>query len=195
MITLLLCSCVNNHKSLETHKQTSRVNQDTVAKYTPPESHTEEYINRICKRVTLVSNIPATNYNFRVIKTEELSLEIDKQTSTVKISQGILEQLKDEAELAAVLLLSTLRIENLDNVDREAATLLSRAGYDPQAMLDLQEQYFYTANSNKTVSHWMRVIYPTVPSAGMITSNKIMLQNMPKGLTRDEDDYKKQIHE
>ncbi len=191
--TLFLCACFNDRTSLETHEQTARINHNTVTQYTPPESHTEEYISRVGKRVTLVSNQPGTNYNFRVLNTEDLNLNIDKETHTISISEGLLQQLKDEAELAAVLLLSALRMDYHDaNIDRDTATFLSHAGYDPHAMLDLQEQYFYSSISNQ--NHWMQVIYPIAPSAGTITSNKIMLEGMPKGLARNKEDYKKQIN-
>lgn len=190
--TLMLCACFNNQSSIKTHQQTSRIDNDTVAQYTPSKSQTEEYITRVGKRVTLVSNRPSTNYNFRVIDTEELNLDINRETHTISISEGLLQQLKDEAELATVLLLSALRLGPTTNLDRDTATFLSRAGYDPRAMLDLQEQYFHTAN--KKQNHWMQVIYPIAPSAGTIMSNKIMLEKMPKGLSRDEEDYKRQIN-
>jgi predicted Zn-dependent protease len=190
--TLMLCACFNNQSSLQTHQQTARIDNDTVAQYTPSKSQTEEYISRVGKRVTLVSNRPSTNYNFRVLNTEELDLEIDKETRTISISEGLLQQLKDEAELATVLLLSALRMDHTINLDRDTATILSRAGYDPKAMLDLQEQYFHSANNRQ--NHWLQVIYPIAPSAGTIMSNKIMLEKMPKGLARDEDDYKRQIN-
>ena len=194
VVTLLLSACFNDRSSLETHQQTARIDHDTVAQYSPPTSNTEEYINRIGKRVMLVSSRPSINYNFRVLNTEELNLDIDRETHTISISEGLLQQLKDEAELAAVLMLSALRMDYATNVDRDTATFLSRAGYDPRAMLDLQEQYFYSLNRNSDQNHWMQVIYPVAPSAGTITANKAMLENMPKGLTRDMEEYKKQIN-
>lgn len=192
VVTLLLGACFYDRTSLETHEQTARINNDTVAEYTPPASQTEEYISRVGKRVTLVSGRTSANYNFRVLNTEELNLDIDQDTHTISISEGILQQLKDEAELAAVLLLSALRMDHDTNIDRDTATFLSRAGYDPSAMLDLQMQYFYSATKNQ--NHWMEVIYPIAPSAGTITSNKIMLEGMAKGLARNKEDYKKQIN-
>lgn len=192
MATLTLCACFNNQKSLKTHQQTARIASETVALYEPSKSETEEYVSRVGKRVTLVSNSPSTNYNFRVLNTEELSLDLDRETHTVNISKGLLQQLKDEAELATVLLLSAQRLDQNANIDRDTATFLSRAGYDPRAMLDLQEQYFHSSNNRQ--NHWMQVIYPKAPSAGSIMSNRIMLEKMPKGLARDEEDYKKQIN-
>lgn len=189
---LMLSACFNNQNSLKTHQQTARLDNETVAQYEPSKSETEEYISRVGKRVTLVSNRPTTNYNFRVLNTEEPSLELDRETHTVVISEGLLQRLKDEAELATVLLLSALRLDQNANLDRDTATFLSRAGYDPRAMLDLQEQYFHSSNNKQ--NHWMQVIYPKAPSAGTIMSNRIMLEKMPKGLARDEEDYKKQIN-
>ncbi len=192
MAPLMLCACLKDRSSLQTHQQTARIANDNVIQYTPSHSQTEEYISRVGKRVTLVSNSPSTNYNFRVLNTEELDLDIDRETHTISISEGLLKRLNDEAELAAVLLLSTLHMDQNTNVDRDTATFLSRAGYDPSAMVDLQEQYFHSANNTK--NHWMKIIYPITPSAGTIMSNKIMLEKMPKGLARYQEDYKKQIN-
>jgi predicted Zn-dependent protease len=189
---LFLCSCSNDHSSLKTHKQTGRINNHHITEYKAPESKLEEYVSRVGKRVTLVSGQDHVTYNFRVLNTEEPSLEIDRTTHTISLSEGVLRQLQDEAELATVLLLSALGIDHIVNLDRDTATILARAGYDPHAMLDLQEQYFHSVNRNET--HWMRTIYPIPLSAGTITSNKIMLEGMPKGLARDEEDYKKQIN-
>lgn len=192
VVTIMLCACSHNQSSIKTHQQTARIYNDTVTQYTPSKSQAEEYISRVGKRVTLVSNSPSTNYNFRVIDAKESNLYINSETNTISISEGLLQQLNDEAELAAVLLLSALRMNHATNLDRDTVTFLSRAGYDPKAMLDLQEQYFHTAN--KKQNHWMQVIYPVAPSAGTIMSNKVMLENMPKGLTRDTEDYKRQIN-
>jgi predicted Zn-dependent protease len=192
MAIIMLCACSNNQSLHKTKQQTSRIDNDTIALYAPSKSQTEEYVSRVGKRVTLVSNSPSTNYNFRVLNTDELDLEIDRETHTIIISEGLLQQLKDEAELATVLLLSALRLDHHTNLDRDAVTFLSRAGYDPKAMLDLQEQYFYSAN--KRQYHWMQRIYPVAPSAGTIMSTRIMLEKMPKGLARDEEDYKRQIN-
>lgn len=191
IIFLSLYGCVKQHSSLDTYQKTKRVDQNLAASYKSPASSNEEYANRIAKRILATSD---TDANYTVLVTNDTTpiLNLDKETHTVTISHGALTQLKDEAELAAIITLSIKIINNTQDIDRTTAIALSNAGYDPQALLDLQEEYFYTSlDPNK---HWLQSVFPTTPTAGKISANKVMLQKMPKGLLRNAEDYHKQIN-
>lgn len=183
-LTLTVFGCTSNLSSLETRQH---------APYAPADSRLGEYVNRVGKRVLIVSDRPSNNYNFVVMQTNQPILEVNQETHSVIISKGVLEQLNDEAELAAALALGVSKLNNTSDIDRETATILYRAGYDPKAMLELQEQYFHNANINQ--SHWLASIYAVPPTAGTLTSNKIMLKKMPQGLLRGNDNYHKELKE
>lgn len=191
-LLLAISGCSNNKNSLSTHQQTSRIDSGVVATYAATESHTEEYVNRVGKRILLVSDGPTNNYTFSVLETNDPVLAINIETNSVIISNGVLYQLKDEAELAAALALGIAKLKNTTNIDKDVAKVLSMAGYDPHAILELQQQYFYAANNHQT--HWLQNLYPTPPAAGEIVNNELMLKRMPKGLLRGEDDYNKELY-
>jgi|JI9StandDraft_1071089.scaffolds.fasta_scaffold00310_3 predicted Zn-dependent protease len=188
----LVSGCAGDHASLDNHQNTARIDQNLTQQYQIATSPTEEYISRVAKRVILVNNKFDNNYTFNVIASSDPVLTLDAETHNIDISMGVLHQLKDEAELAAAITYAMARIQNFSNVDRETARTLAMAGYDPQAMLELQEEYFHAANSQQY--HWLRNIFPLPPSAGTIDANKIMLKNMPKGLARDKESYVKIIN-
>jgi predicted Zn-dependent protease len=192
-LLLLICvislsACTGNRSSIDAHDQSARIDQNVTSSYKAADSETEEYVSRIAKRVAMVSDRPNSNYNIEVLDTSDPILEINRESNTVIISNGVLSNLRDEAQLAAALTMGMARLENSPNIDRETAVYLSRAGYDPYAMLDLQEQYFYAAQHGQ--QHWLHNLYPSAPSAGTIAANRVMLQKLPKGLARDTDSYK-----
>ncbi len=151
----------------------------------------EEYINRVYKRLQIVSERPISNYFFAVIDSQQSELNYDAEKQTILISRGLLDELSDEAELAATLSLSVAKFSGEANPDRETVNNLYRAGYDPVAMLDLQEEYFHAAHAGE--EHWLRFIYSIPPTAGTITANRLLINNLQPGLKRDTEDYQKQI--
>ncbi|HSX20863.1 MAG TPA: hypothetical protein VLG38_07070 [Gammaproteobacteria bacterium] len=191
LITLSVVGC-SDRSSLQTYNESGRIDQGLVSRYQETGSPTEEYVNRVAKRIILVTDRPDNNYNFHVVISADPTLTIDRETNTITISQGALQQLKDEAELDATLTLSMERLENATNEDQTTATTLANAGYDPEAMLDLQEQYLYAAHSQNET--WMRDLFATPPTSSSITENKTMLKKMPKGLLRGADTYHLQIN-
>lgn len=195
LVTIMFLSvygCTNNRSSLETYQQTSRIDQDLTTAYQSPNSSNEEYINRIAKRIIMTSDEANNKYHFVVLSSTDPMLSIDDATHTLSISHGALAQLKDEAELAAIITLGMKIIDRSNNIDRATAIDLSKAGYDPQGMLDLQEEYFYASNNiNK---NWLKAVFPVFPTAGSISANRVMIQKMPKGLLRNAENYSKQIN-
>lgn len=187
---LSLGGCFTDRQSLETYQQTARVDNSLVQRYQEPQSRTEEYVNRIAKRVSVVSDRSSNDVNIYVVSSSEPSIELDHENHAITISRGALVQLRDEAELAAALTFGMARLDNVQNSDQETAVTLAKAGYDPQAMLDLQRQYLY-ANQN----HWLNPLFPTPPTTNSIAANKAMVDKMSQGLIRDADNYNKNINE
>lgn len=191
-IILAVSGCANNLGSLETHQQTGRIDNHLATAYAPSESSTEEYVNRIGKKVLLVSDRPDANYNFRVLDDSNAVFSVNYESKSVIISSGVLHQLKDEAQLAAALALGIASLNNVTAPDKDAAYSLSRAGYDPHAVLELQQQYFNAANNNQP--YWLQGVYPTPPTAGSIANDELMLKKMPQGLYRGAEDYHKELN-
>lgn len=188
LLILCLTGCAADRSSLDTYQKTARMDNNLVEKYQQANSITEEYVSRIAKRVSMVNDRPSDNFTINVLKTQDVEYSLDPETRTIIISQGALNKLKDEAELATILTVGMARIDNSPNIDRETATLLYKAGYDPQAMLDLQEQYFYRQQN------WLSEVFPYPPTPGSITANQTMIEKMPKGLLRGSENYNQQIN-
>lgn len=189
---LPIMACNNNRSSLETHQQTARIDGQIVASYVPSESSSEEYVSRIGRKILLVSDRPDSNYNFKVMDSSDALLAINATTHSVIISQGALLQLKSEAQLAAALAFGLAKLNNVTNPDKEVAQTLVLAGYDPHAVLELQQQYFYAANHGKY--YWLQTLYPNPPTAGTITSDELMLKKMPQGLSQGIEEYQKELN-
>lgn len=149
------------------------------------------YVTRIGKLIEIVSDRPNLNYEFVVTEDDMPALGLDREQGIIAISHGLLLQLTDEAELAAILALAISRLSDYINIDRESAKYMSYAGYDPKALLDLQEQYFHATNAN--VPHWLNTIYSTPISAGTIAANRVMIETLPKG-QRGAEDYYQEIN-
>ena len=185
---LCLAGCGGDRSSLETYQKTARVDNGLTERYQSSYSPTEEYVNRVAKRVSMVSDRPTDNFNVTVDNTNSIEFSIDAEQHTLTISQGTLEQLKDEAQLATVLTIAISRLNNTRDIDRETANTLYKAGYDPNALLDLQEQYSNQHNA------WLSEVFVTPPSASSIDANKAFIDKMPKGLLRDSENYTKHIN-
>lgn len=151
------------------------------------------YVSRIGKLIEIVSDRPNLNYEFVVTEDQDPQLTMDREKGVISISYGLLKQLSDEAELAATLALAIGRLADYINIDRESAKFMSYAGYDPQALLDIQEQYFFSANLMS--EHWLTAIYPTPLSAGTIAANRVMIKKYPEGLQRGAEDYYHEIND
>jgi len=185
---ILACS---NTDPIMTHNETSRIDQNLITDYLSPNSPTEEYITRVGKRVLIVSDQPHSSYKFRVSSTQQPELQLDKVDNSITVSQGLLQALNDEAELAATLTIAMSKMSYYPDLDRNAMISLARAGYDPLAMVDLQEQYYYAAEHNQ--GHWLKAIYALPPTDTAISVNKAFASKMSKGLLRGADIYQKQI--
>lgn len=185
---ILACS---NTDPIMTHNETSRIDQNLITDYLTPNSPAEEYIARVGKRVLIVSDQPHTHYKFLVSTTTQAEIQLDKTNNSITVSQGLLEILNDEAELAATLTIAMSKMAYYPDLDRNAMITLARAGYDPLAMVDLQEQYYYAAEHNQ--SHWLKTIYSLPPTDTAISINKAFASKMSKGLLRGSETYQKQI--
>lgn len=190
VLVVCLYGCGGDRSSLETYQKTARIDNSLTERYHQPYSATEEYVNRVAKRVSMVSDRPTDNFTVNVDNSSSIEYSLDTENHVLNISQGALAQLKDEAELAAVLTIAMARLNNATNLDDETATTLYKAGYDPHALLDLQEQYYHAENR----TNWLSEVFPTPPTATTLEANKTMIDKMPKGLLRGSETYTQHIN-
>lgn len=151
----------------------------------------DEYINRIAKKLITVSDQPQINFIFKVISSRTAGLAFDQEDNSILVSSALLAQIIDEAELAAVLSLGLAKYGNLPDPDKITINNLYRAGYDPQALIDLQEQYFLARPEQPM--QWLSTLYTWPISNSAISYNKTLLKNMPIGLARDAESYREAI--
>lgn len=136
-----------------------------------------EYVNRIAKKIIIVSDQSSINYRFAVNEEQTPSVTFDQEDNQIIVTSGLLESLSDEAELAAILSLAMAKYAGLADPDQATITYLYRAGYDPSALLDIQEQGLY-AN-----------LYATPITASTIEYNKHRIASLPKGLLRESVNF------
>lgn len=191
-LALTVSACAGSYKSIDPQEQIGRIDQEVFEKHTKPQTPLEEYVSRVGKRMQIVSENASNKYQFKVVNFDTPEVEFDTEKRSITITTALLQQLNDEAELAAVLSLAAGKYANSDNLDQMTATNLFRAGYDPQALIDLQTQYFYATSKNQ--AHWLATIYPSELTAGTITYNTSFISKMPKGLQRNAEAYKKQLN-
>ncbi len=151
----------------------------------------ETYVSRVGKLIEIVADRPNLDYSFVVSKDNDPYVHLSKEQGLIEISYGLLGQLRDEAELAATLALAIGRLADFINLDRESAKYIAFAGYDPQALLDIQKQFFHAVNADR--EHWLSSIYGKPLSAGTISANRVMIKKLPKGLQRGAEEYYKQF--
>lgn len=186
----VLVGCGESGMSMQQHDQTARINSSVTTKYVKYSNPNEEYINRISKRIILVSSQPMANYHFRMQSSSDPSIELDPDNETITISRGVLDQINDEAQLAAVLTLSIAKMSSHAS-GNQIVTVLYRAGYDPQALIDLMQKYLDAKNIQMS---WLGRIYPGQISHESIATLQETVNTMPKGLLRGADSYQKQIN-
>ncbi len=194
ILILLLILCINgctNRSSLETYHNSTRTNNDVTAAYHEPDSQAEEYINRVAKRILLVTNRPIVNYRFETHKnsTPALVLSDHEGKHNIDISTGALQSLDDEAQLAVVLSMSIERFTRSMSYKSVIDTLYM-AGYDPTALVELQQEYLY----DKASYDWLGAVFPKSLSDSDIQSTKNMLGKKPQGLLRNAENYKQLIN-
>jgi predicted Zn-dependent protease len=190
LATIGLAGCSEDYSTLDA-KQPGRIKQATYANHTKPKSSIEEYVSRVGKKTIIVSNNANAIYRFSVNSSSTPEIEFDLENNTITVSHGLLANLHDEAELAAVLTRSMAKLSHEPEPDRATLNNLFRAGYDPQALIDLQEQYIFAKNSGGDM--WLSTIYTIPIDESNIEANKVIVSKMPKGLLRGMDEYQKQL--
>lgn len=149
-------------------------------------SSTDEYVNRIAKRIALVSDQPDSNYQFQVVESPTAGIAFDTETNSILVSSALLAQLQDEAQLAAVLSLGVAKYSQNPEPDRTTINNLYRAGYDPNVLVELQEQYILNGGTRYS---WIGSFYNYPLSPSTITYSKSLTSNMPSGLLRGNEEY------
>lgn len=148
-------------------------------------SDLEEYVSRVGKKILIVVDNPKYNYEFSIINSK--SSQLHSNGPLIQISEGLLINLQDEAQLAAVLS-NTIAGEQLID-DKNSMLYMSRAGYDPMAAIELQEIYL-SSRSGK----WLKdVFYNNPPNIDRLAINKQIVEGLPKGLQRAKERFNKNI--
>lgn len=182
ILMLCLVGCFSNQSSISTYNESTRTNQNL--NYQESQSSADEYINRIAKRLMAVSERTASRYKFKVEQNGTPELVIDNTTNSITISNGLLHNLQDEAQLAALLSLSMARLDNVSDVKKSAINNLYMAGIDPRAVLELEQKY---AN-NPSIS-WLQTLFGQPPTALELATTSAMIDKLPKGLQRGQESY------
>lgn len=149
-----------------------------------------EYVSRVGKKIVLVTENPCAEYNFKV---EDSNMPVKIEENNIILDKTTLKNLDDEAELAAVLANAINRANrNFSKTtqtkeDQEIIDSLSKAGYDPNAVIDLQEKYL-NAPYNKKYS-WIKSLSKHKINKNRINSNKNFLAKKPKGLQRNKHKF------
>jgi len=163
-----------------------------------------EYVSRVGKRILIVMDCSSQNYEFVVLNSAKPTLQSD-QSGKIQISIGLLNKLQDEAELAAVLSQKIVLIKHIKlyfraptaehqvvSIDKLAMTYMFRAGYDPDAMVELQE--IALNNANPRHGSWITALFKdNQPTTQRLAASKAMAAKLPHGLQRGREQYKKNI--
>ena len=180
-IVLIIGCTPNTHRSLK--KQTCFI--------------VEEYVNRIIKRLLIVSEspkLPKLDLKFNLNLTNKIVFKVNQERYQITISKGILEKLQDEAELAAILAMALTTLEPIApyNFDKKIINHMYKAGYDPMAYVALQEKYLVEPNINH---NWLKTLFSINPNnleeitQFNIDENKKLTLNLSRGLQRGQQRY------
>lgn len=172
----------------------------------------QEYINRVAKRLLIVTDNPRLaklNINLQFKNSSNPTLYIDypatinhRQAHSIVISKGLLNYLQDEAELAAIIAiaLETLASNQIasnnypvaTSADRRIINQLYRAGYDPAALIELQEEHL----TNHKQQNWLGFLFdPINITHPRVTTNKAYIRkHIPKGLQRGKQNYLSNVY-
>jgi predicted Zn-dependent protease len=170
--------------------QSGRTNANLVKKHVSYSSKIDEYVNRIAKRIVVVSDQPDSNYVFKVVVSPTAGITYDPETNSILVSSALLAQLRDEAQLAAVLSLTIAKYSQQSDPDRNTLNNLYQAGYDPKALVELQEQYVI---SEGTQYPWFGTMYTYPLSPNIVRNNQAVVNTLPSGLLRGDEAYRKAI--
>lgn len=167
----------------------SYIYSDTIKKRKPT-IDIEEYVSRVGKKVILVSDYPEAEHSFKVQNTSSQPFTIS-ENGNITISKDALLTLQDEAELAVVLAHAINRINtnfqklSSSEEDNDVASVISRAGYDPSAIVDIQERYLNNPSSNE----WLSTITYNEINQQRVANSKQIVSKSPKGLCRNKNNY------
>lgn len=106
----------------------------------------EEYLNRVSKRIVLISDTPTKNIQVKLVDDEKANAF--KEENNIYMSKGLLKKLENEAELASIL--SYMMVDEYDEItnhkvkamkkDKKAISYVKYAGYAPEASYTMQNR-------------------------------------------------------
>lgn len=185
---MLIASC--SIIIISTNSCTNYYNDDYYA-YDHYYNFIEEYITRIGKRLLIVDDNHKLNIKF-ALNNNSVPL-LTMQHNTITISNGVLNYLKNEAELVAILAIALETINNNNyQTDHRIIMHLYKAGYDPLVLVELEEEYL---NSQNSPNNWLDFLFSSMNiTIERINANKNIILKMPKGLFRGEERYLSSIN-
>lgn len=151
----------------------------------------EEYINRVGKRLLIVADNPTlatTDIKFKLDLNKNCFIKVNTEQQIIIITRGMLEQLQDEAELAAILAMALTDLAKIpiEDCDEKIIKHLYRAGYDPMAFVELEEEFL--TNKHKEVN-WLESVFSIGITNYKINFNKKLATSLSKGMQRAKQHY------
>ncbi|MGD0466358.1 MAG: hypothetical protein ABSA84_06640 [Gammaproteobacteria bacterium] len=163
----------------------------------------EEYVNRVIKRLLIVdenTELPKLNVSFKLDLNDKVLFKINPKKLQIIISKGVLENLQDEAELAAILAMALGTLEQIspDNFDEKIINHMYKAGYDPIAFVELQEEYLANEKIENMNDNWLKFLF-SINSTNLnslekitpskINANKKLVLSLSRGMQRAKQRY------
>ncbi len=187
VVILSLMGCHSSIHHNHTHKA-----KHIKQKYRITDTSITEYITRIGKRITVISNFPNKERSFILSTSSDPFVKI-LANKDISISKGLLADLKNEAQLAAVISYAFIKLETQTDTpalyteqeamidDQKIISYLERAGYEANELLALQKQ-------------GLPALYKYSPvTAARIENTKEVLKKIPLGLNKYTKRYQTSI--
>lgn len=161
--------------------------------------HTSAYVQRVGQRVLIVAQNITQHYDFFV--SGDSTPLLQTHNNTVIISEGILNLLKNEAELAGVIaheLAHQSKMEVVHHVlgkytqinemqtDEQTMKYMSYAGYNPDTWVEFQQRML---NQNMQMGYFAK--HPL--SQARLANNQHLAKQYTEGLQRGESNFRKHV--
>jgi len=183
---IYVCSCVSWDSGIKSHNKEQRLSSLENRIYNT-NGIEGEYISRVGKRITMLLENQDSNYYFDKSDRSQKYVIIDDQNK-ILISNGLLYSLENEAEIAALLSMAIVKAQNINNQenDRIAMTYMTRAEYDPQALVNVLHRFI---NEPWLANLYLdKKVHPT-----RIKTNQAIVNGMKQGLQRGEENFNKYV--
>ena len=154
------------------------------------------YVNEVGQKLVKVSDRPQLPFEFVIIN-DSVPNAWALPGGKLALNRGLLTELKSElidvaAQGGAMLLNFRFSREHELEADRYGMDYMVRAGYDPQAAVELQETFVRLSGGKQP--NWLAGMFAThPPSQERVDANRAKAAGMPGGLFRGEDAYRQKL--